>query len=253
MNTKPQLKLGKKKPSHQVKFKLSSFTDFSKLPKPPRSFGHEKFIDAKGWGMLGNDEAGDCVFAGAAHETMLWNAIAGKNIPFDTKAVISDYSKVTGYDPKDPYTDQGTDMKEAASFRRKTGIVDANGNRHKIAAYLSIDPGNLKEHYAALYLFGVIGLGIEFPESAMTQFNSGKSWRVVHGSEISGGHYVPLVARRRSLVAVTWGQLQPMTTGFFGKYNDESIVMLSESMLINRKSPEGFDYDGLINALNVLG
>jgi hypothetical protein len=32
------------------------------------------------WGMLGNDHYGDCVWAGAAHETMLWNKEAARNV-----------------------------------------------------------------------------------------------------------------------------------------------------------------------------
>jgi hypothetical protein len=247
------MKLGKKPARPEaVKFKLASFIDYSKLPKPPRSFGHEKTFDPMGWGMLGNANYGDCVWAGAAHETMLWNAECGINVPFNDYSVLQDYSAATGFNANDPNSDQGTDMKDAASYRRRTGIVDANGTRHKIAAYLSITPGDLREHYVALYLFGAVGLGIEFPASAMDQTNAGKIWRVVPRSPIEGGHYVSLVARRRSLACVTWGQIQPLTSGFLAKYNDESIVYLSESMLQARKSPEGFDYDTLLSYLNSL-
>jgi hypothetical protein len=250
---KKQLKLGKTPARNLVSFKLSQFADFSQLPKPPKRFGHETPFAPKAWGMLGNDNYGDCVFAGAAHETMLWNKECGKDVVFNESAVLSDYSAVTGFDPNDPYTDQGTDMKQAASYRRKTGIVDANGVRHKIAAYLSIDPGNIQEHYVALYLFGAVGIGILFPGSAMDQFNKGKTWSVVRGTPTPNeGHYIPLVAKRYHLECVTWGQVQPMTLGFLSKYNDESVVYLSESMLTDRKSPEGFDYDTLVKYLNQL-
>lgn len=246
-----ELKLGKKPARPEaVKFKLSSFVDFSKLPKPPAKFGHENLV--ADYQMLGNDNYGDCVFAGAAHETMIWNACAGKKVTFTDKSVLSDYSAVTGFNPADPNTDQGTDMKEAASYRRTTGILDANGNRHKIAAYLSIAPGNLLEHYVAMYLFGAIGIGIQFPSTAMDQFNKHKTWSVVKGSSIEGGHYLPLVAKRKSIQCITWGAVQGMTTGFFGKYNDESIALISEEALVGRKSPEGFDYDKLIQWLNEL-
>ena len=40
--------------------------------KPPRATGHRDFITGD-IGMLGNDQYGDCVWAGAAHETMFWN------------------------------------------------------------------------------------------------------------------------------------------------------------------------------------
>ncbi len=248
-----QLKLGKKPARPDaVKFKLSKYLNLSALPSPPKSFGHELGIIE--WGMLGNDEAGDCVPAGGGHETILWNKEAGKDVVFDTKATISDYTAMTGYDPNNKQnpnpTDQGTDMAEAASYRRKTGLIDANGNRHKVAAYLSITPGDLHEHLIAAYLFSAVGIGIQFPGSAMDQFNNNQPWKVVKGSQIEGGHYIPLVAHRKSyLEIITWGKIQPMTVSFFEKYNDESLVYLSEEMLVNQKSAEGFDYQTLINDL----
>lgn len=170
------LKLGKKPASNQVKFKLSNFIDPSVFPKVPAVFGHENSV--VDWQVLANDSVGDCVIAGGAHETMLWNASCGKKVLFDDKAVLSDYSAITGYNPADPNTDQGTDMKAAASYRRTTGLIDASGNRHKIAAYLAITPGDIKEHYIAMYLFGAIGIGILFPDYAMDQFSQGKAWSV---------------------------------------------------------------------------
>jgi hypothetical protein len=243
-------KLGKLPASNQVKFKLSSFIDPSAFPKVPKSFGHESLV--ANFEMLGNDNYGDCVWAGAAHETMIWNACAGRGISFSDKSVLSDYSAVTGFNPSDESTDQGTDMKAAASYRRTTGVIDAAGNRHKIAAYLSITPGNLQEHYIAMYLFGAVGIGILFPGYAMDQFNQNKPWSVKQRGALDGGHYIPLVAKRSNIECVTWGRIQKMTVGFFGKYNDESLCYVSEEMLTNNKSPEGFDAASLIKYLNQL-
>lgn len=246
-----ELKLGKKPARPEaVKFKLSSFVDFSKLPKPPAKFGHENLV--ADYQMLGNDKYGDCVWASAAHDTMLWNAAAGKKVEFTDKSVLSDYSAVTGFDPSKPDTDQGTDMKEAAAYRRTTGILDAHGNRHKIDAYLSITPGNLLELYAGMYLFEAVDIGILFPSSAMDQFNAGKAWSVVSKSPTEGGHCISLVAKRKYIECITWGKVQPLTTGFFSKYCDEVICYVSKEMLTNNKSPEGFDAEGLIKCLNEL-
>lgn len=227
-----------------VKLRLSSYLDKSALPKLPARFGHETLVTD--WGMLGNDQFGDCVWAGAAHETRLWGAEAGTPIAFTDKAVLSDYSAVTGFNPADPNTDHGTDMQVAASYRRKTGIVDAAGRRHKVEAYLALKPGDVTEHYYAMYLFGAVGIGIEFPSSAMNQCNAGKSWSVVSKAKIEGGHYIPLVAKRAHLECVTWGKPQAMTVGFFQKYNDESVAYVSAEALANNKSPEGFDLATLL-------
>jgi hypothetical protein len=221
------------------------------LPPHPKTFGHEKLIGARAWQMLGNGPddsvrpgfqgAGDCVFAGAAHETMMWNLEAGVDVKFTGANVIADYSAVTGYVVGDDSTDQGTDVRQALKYRQKTGIVDAAGKRHKIGAYLALEPGNPEQLYEALYLFGAVGIGIEFPESAMDQFSRGKPWSVVSRAPTDGGHYIPLVAKRTNLDCVTWGQLQALTLSFYDKYCDEAFAILSPEMLKGGKSLEGFD------------
>lgn len=243
MSTQQHLfKLGKA-PARKgaVKLRLRDYLDTSILPKPPKSFGHEDLVPGA-WNMLGNDSYGDCVWAGAAHETMLWNAEAGKQIVFSDQAVLSDYTAVTGFSQGDPNSDQGTDMQVAASYRRKTGVVDAGGTRHQVAAYLAITPGDVEEHKLALYLFGAVGIGIRFPGYAMDQFNEGKPWTRHLFYSIEGGHYIPLVARRGGrFVCVTWGREQPMTDAFFKKFNDESVAYVSLETLKDGRSLEGFN------------
>lgn len=230
-----------------VKFKLVDYAVI--LPTPPVK---ELPVNLS-WQMLGNDSVGDCVFAGAGHETMAWNNEAGQTITFTDKSVLSDYSAVTGYSPNDPNSDQGTDMQVAASYRRKTGVVDATGKRHQVAAYLAITPGDKTLLKQAIYLFGAVGIGIQFPASAMAQFNAGKPWTVVSGSPIEGGHYVPCVGYdSRYVYIVTWGKTQKMTWGFYKKYNDESLAYVSLEMLINGVSLEGFNMQQLVADLNIL-
>ena len=122
-------------------FKFSTFFNPEALPVPPLRYGHER-IGAE-WGLFANDQYGDCVFAGAAHEHMIYGH-EGSNAPpaFTDANVLSDYAAVTGFVPTDPNSDQGTDMTAAASYRRKTGIVDAAGRRHTIDAYVALRPGD---------------------------------------------------------------------------------------------------------------
>lgn len=235
-----------------VKFRLSKYLDKTVLPKPPKEFGHETLVS--NYGTLGNDQWGDCVLAGGDHETMLWNAVAKHPVKFTDKNALADYSAITGFNPNDPNSDQGTDMQVAASYRRKTGLIDASGKRHKVAAYLAITAGDVTELKTAMYLFGAVGVGIEFPASAMDQFNAGKPWSVVSRSPIEGGHYIPGCAYRGGqIVVVTWGKLQRMTEGFYKKYCDESVAYVSEEMLTSGKSPEGFDLAALLADLKALG
>lgn len=225
--------------------KLANYLDASVLPKIPAEFGHEKAIDA--YGMLGNDEVGDCVLAGAAHETMIWGKEASLSFEFDTAAVESDYTALTGYNPDDPSSDKGTDMQAAASYRRRIGVVDTAGNRHRVGAYVALTPGDPDELAAAAYIFGVVGIGIRVPAYAEDEFNAKQPWDVRHGNaSIIGGHYVPVVARRGgNFCVITWGAVQEMTVGFYRRYCDEALVYLSTEMLTAGVSPEGFNLAAL--------
>ena len=81
----------------------------------------------------------------------------------------------------------------------------------------------------------------------MTQFNAGKPWSVVAGSQIEGGHYVPVVGRRSGYVeVVTWGKTQRCTASFLKAYCDEAWAIVSPEILnATGKTPEGFDLAAL--------
>lgn len=223
-----------------VKLKLSDYVDTAAIVVPT-TYGHQKLVTDQ-WGMLGNDNYGDCVLAGGDHETMLFNKEAGKEVIFTEQNALADYSAITGFNPNDPNTDQGTDMQVAAAYRQKTGLVDSTGVRHKVGAYLAIDKRSKHEFMIAMSHFSALGIGIEFPGSAMDQFNEDKNWSVVKGATIEGGHYIPGLAYNSSYVyIVTWGKLIRATWGFIDKYCDEAVVYLSAEMLTNGVSLDGFN------------
>jgi hypothetical protein len=253
------LKLGKKKAvydSRDLQFGHYMLEAPCILPPVPSQFGHEGLVTD--WGMLGNDTAGCCVLSGGGHETMLWNAEAGRPVDISTENTLADYSAVTGYTSLNPATDRGTNVRDALKYRQQTGLLDAAGNRHKIGAYVALEPGNIDHLLQALYLFGAVGIGINFPDSAMHQFDKNQPWGVCHGAKVEGGHYIPLVAYRTAsnkphqvdLVCVTWGRLQQMTRKFYETYCDEAWAILSPEMLKDGKSLEGFDLNQLQNDLS---
>lgn len=247
----PGLKLGKKPATHDAQDLLfTKYVDTTQLPPTPAEFGHEKLFPPKGWGMLGNDEWGDCAWAGPAHETMLLSTEGGHPATFTTAGVLSDYAAGTGFDPSvgpsgDNPTDKGSNVREVLRYRRKTGIIDAAQKRHKIGAFVKLEPKNLAQVYQAMYLFQTVGIGIEFPGSAMEQFHQGKPWSVVAGAQIEGGHYVCCVAKHQDIDIVTWGALQQMTVPFFEKYCDEAWVYISTEDLQKEKDPDGFNLSQL--------
>lgn len=232
-----------------VKLKLGVYLDAAKLPEPPATFGHYGVGVGLNFGMLANDKWSDCVFAGAAHETMVWTHRVGSGQPvaFTDQCVLADYALVTGFDPADPSTDDGTDMVDAADFRRRTGVVDAAGNRHKIDSYLALKVGDADQLALATYLFGAVGIGINFPVAAIAEFDAGAPWDVGQDNKTDGGHYVPCIGRNSdgNFLIVTWGRLHAMTPAFYEEFNDESLAYVSTDPLKNNLSPEGFGLDDL--------
>ena len=224
---------------------------------PPGDIGHEGIV--ADWPMCGNGPddsvypgfqgAGDCVFAGGDHETQLWTTEGGTPAAFNGSTAISDYSAVTGYNPDVPSSDQGTDVLTALNYRRNTGLLDLAGNRrHKIGAFLAMDVSRIKagdfgELYEALYLFDTVAIGINFPDTAMNQFDTGQIWDVVSGAAIEGGHYIPLtyIYADGTMDVVTWAKLQRMTAAFLSAYCDEAYAILSPEMLKGGISIDGFD------------
>lgn len=248
-----QYKLGKLPAQRDLyKIKLVDYTTPT-LPKAPLVFGHYREVPC-GWRMMGNDRVGDCVLAGAAHEHMLWSSEAGCVATFTDANVLGVYSAITGYDSgqtrpdgSNP-TDQGTSVGDAMSYRRNTGIPDASGKIHKIAAFADIELGNLDLLATAAHLLSAVGIGVNFPSTAMDQFNRGVPWDVVPGARVEGGHYVPIVGRlaNGNFLCVTWGKLQEITPRFLLEYCDEAIAIFSTDFLVGGKSPEGLDAQTLI-------
>lgn len=232
-----------------VALKFSAIFSASRLPAPPSGrFGKPWLV--KQWGMLDNDTIGDCVLATAAHDTMLWRAEAAlPEAPFVDKlgscagTVLADYSAITGWRADDPSTDVGTDMQQAASYRRRVGILDANGVRHKTDAYVALRVGDIDQLRLAVDIFGSVDIGVRLPSSAMDQFDHAEPWHVVPDTGTDGGHCVSCVASNSAgnLLAVTWGRLQAMTDSWLHRYMDEGIASLSLERLHDKVSPRGYD------------
>ncbi len=236
-----KLGLNPSDPAVLARYSFPNYVDEAALPPLPEKIGHQNLLPVN-LGMLGNDTVGDCVIAGADHEVMMWNADANKEVVFSTSTALADYSAITGYNPDDPNSDQGTNPVDAAKYRMKTGMIDVQGNRHKIDAWVSLDPKNVNHLQEALYLFGAVGLAWALPDSAQTQFQEGKPWAVVRGATIEGGHYTPLVGWDGTYYwIITWGRLQAVKPTFVKKYLNEALAYISLESLTDGKTLDGFD------------
>ena len=185
-------KLGKLPPRHDPRtFRLAQYL-IAGLPAPPAKTNWTRSGQITQWPMMANDCIGDCVIAACGHMVEEWSTLANPPgvIPTDQQ-VIAAYSAITGYDPQDPSTDQGTNMLDALSYWRKIGIAG-----HRIVAFASINIGSRQEIMQAIALFGNAAIGLALPNTAQNQ----TVWDVPAGGAVGdgapgswGGHGVALV------------------------------------------------------------
>lgn len=247
----PTLKAGKlgklKAKSHNHSLSLSKYLT-PILPFLRTSIAWERKVT--NWSMLGNDQYGDCVEAAAANALMTETSQSGSQISPSVDQVLQDYSNITGFNPNDPNTDNGTVMVDALSYYVKSGIVG-----RKILAWASVKiDSSLWEFKQAISLFGTVLVGFNVPQSAMDQFNAGQQWIIDTSSPIIGGHCVAISEYNPTqLICNTWGALQPTSLGFFPYYADEAYVMITQDWINKMKiSPSGFNIQTLENDAKVL-
>lgn len=198
------------------------------------------------WGMLGNDNVGDCTAAGAIHATQTI-AHAGLNVDliFADSDAMTMYQAISGYVPGNEATDVGATLQDALGYWRNVGL-----RGHKIAAFAQIDITDLSLVRNCIALFGSVYCGLTIVQSAMDQVNAGKPWTLTgKSSKTLGGHCVPVSAyNSTTMKCVTWGQVQAMDLTFFQRYFDEAWVPISEDWITSgSKSPAGIDV-AMLNA-----
>ncbi len=160
------------------------------------------------WPMYGNADWGDCVFAEIGHSI----------------------NQLTFYAAGSEV--QPTDAEILGGYSDVTGF-DPNAG----------PPGK-----KAIAIFGSVSVGMNFPSSAMDQFNREQVWDVVRGARNAGGHCVLVGAYGSGRFGlVTWGSETEMTEAFWKKYVDEAWVVLDAEGL--RKAGEYFTGSASLYAL----
>jgi len=270
-------KLGKQSATVDSRdLKFSEVIDTSSLPKVPTTFkGYSKDFPAgyPGYGMLGNgpeddnsiprsdsaaiNGAGDCAWAGPGHETMILNKNAARTVPqFTSYNILQQYSAYSGYNLVTGENDNGSNVRDVLNWRQTKGLLDTSGTAHKIGIFVSLAVGNFTELRQALYFFDVVGMGINFPTSAMSQFNNGQMWKPVTGSSIEGGHYIPIVEHSvvDEWICITWARPQIMNNNFISKYCDEVWAYLTTERYstVTGDSPEHYTQFDLNKYISLL-
>ncbi len=238
----PQYQLGRQpNDPRQPRLRLDRYQVAA--PMPP--IAADWVSQIKTWPMLLNSSIGDCTAAGAGHIAQLVNWFGRQqDAPVTDNDALAMYEAISGYKPSDPSTDVGATLQDALSYWRKQGI---GGNT--IAAFAQIDPTNLPLVRDCINLFGAVYTGLQVPQSAMDQTNTGKPWTIAGPSQILGGHCVPLAAYDdKTFTAITWGQLQIVDLAFYQRYFDEVWVAVDLDWMTAAGYSPGHLDTGALNA-----
>jgi hypothetical protein len=202
------------------------------------------------WGMLANDQVGDCTAAAVYHLIQLWlsnNSIAFT--PTDAEAIAL-YSNTSSY----PNADDGAAEIDVLKYWAKTGVPTSIGT--DVVTFASLNPRDLNQLKLSIEWFGGAYLGVDLPITAQDQT---AEWDVVSTSGDGaagswGGHAVCAVAYdQQTFTVVTWGQLMKVSNAFMQAYLEEAYAVVSQDWLVDSGiSPPGLNWAGLMADMKAL-
>lgn len=233
-----QMKLGRKAIKTDSRtLRLARYIG-AELPPAPPAADWTKGITS--FGMMLNDQLGDCTIAGCGHALQVLSANSGVEITIPDCVILAAYEQWDGYDPSDPSTDQGGVELDVLKDWQKNGLAG-----HKLLAFADPAVANLEEVRQAIHLFGGVYIGISLPLTAQTQ----DVWDAVvdpgDGSAEAGswgGHCVFVCAYdANGFTCITWGAQKQMTTAFWQAYVDEAHALLGADWIGAKSAPSGFD------------
>lgn len=229
--------------------RLARYVNRAALPPAPVSVDWTKGIT--NWGMMLNDQLGDCTIAGAAHAIQVWSANLGTELTVSDADVEKAYELWDGYDPANPEaTDQGGVELDVLNKWRQNTLAG-----HGLLGYADPDVSDLEEVRMAISLFGGVYIGLNLPLTAQDQdmwdvdTNGQDQLKRAPGSW--GGHCVFVCGYdAASFTCLTWGAPKKMTVRFWVAYCDEAHALFGSDWLgANQVSPGGLDRGQLLQDL----
>lgn len=249
MTDHSRMKLGRRSVRHDARtLRLGAYL-LPQLPAPPARADWTRAQAA--WGMMLNDQLGDCTIAGCAHAVQLWSAHTGAEATLADATVEQYYEQWDGYNPADAeHTDNGGVELDVLKLWRKQGL-----DGHRLLAFADPRVTSLVEIRQSIALFGGVYIGLDLPVTAQKQ----ELWDVVSGGGADaekgswGGHCVFVGAYdENGFTCVTWGVLKTMTVAFWQAYCDEAHTLLGADWMAAKGAPSGFDQQQLLADLRAL-
>jgi len=249
---------------HRPRIKLSSYIDAATIPDSPDPCDYSQAALSVIQNVEGNDSVGDCVLAEEAHFIGVVTGNAGTLYSYTAAQTLAAYSAITGYNPADPSTDQGTDPITCLNYFCKTPYADGTA----LAGYAEVDMTNQKEVEFAISAFGNLKLWAALPDKWVNPFPSsnGFVWDVASPNPEqghcfgSGSYNSPLIVgapNAKGVQIYTWGLIGTLTWAgatslCAGASGGGAAVRITPDWLIKSsgKTPSGFAYADLISDFN---
>ena len=240
---------------------MANLAAVAALPPPPAfADWYAGVEETSQWGMLANDQLGDCVEAAIAHLIQTLTNYADKPaVPTDAE-VIAAYEQMGGYNPADPSTDEGTVMLGPGGAMEqwlKAGVV-FGGKRSRVKGYMSLHVGQKMQPVhvrQAIHYFGGVLLGISLPENVVASDAIPFIWDNASGP-VAGGHEIVAVGYQTAADGevvydcVTWGQRVRLTEAFLRAVTDEAVAVYDEDFIdAAALDPDGFDATEMLAAM----
>lgn len=211
-------KLGKLEAKIPVGLKALAEYQSSPFPVAPTSV---KVPNVSNWQMLGNDQYGDCTFAGIAHAKMATAEVLGVDEPVPTpQKVIQAYLAYTNGQ------DSGAVEADLLKYWQTNSILGS-----KLDAYAPANINDYEEIKNVIAHYGLAYIGIRVPALCQQQFQEHQPWKLSNTSadnNIIGGHCIILVGYDLEyFYGITWGQVQKIEPNWLKYYMDEAWALIT--------------------------
>lgn len=245
----PNVKLGKKAAVFDVRVPmLAAYRIPGGLPSAPAIVDWTRKITK--WGMMLNDQLGDCTCAALGHAIQDWTLNAkGQMVTLPDSDILDVYKVVGDYVPGNESTDNGAVMLDVCKYWSHNPIAG-----HVLGGFASLTPTDVNTVKEGIWLYGGIYAGVLLPKTAQSQ----TVWMRTPGPLVGdaepgswGGHAIYILGYdEHYLTCISWGQPVRMTWEWFTAYCDEAYVMLSQDWISNntqKQAPSGYDYATLLS------
>lgn len=216
-------KLGKLEAKIPVGLKALAEYQASPFPAAPAQV---KVPNISNWQMLGNDQYGDCTFAGIAHAKMSTAKVLGINetVPTAQKVVQAYLAYTNGQDG-------GAVEADLLKYWLTNKILGTT-----LSGYAPANINDYEEIKNVIAHYGLAYIGIRVPALCQQQFEQHEPWTLSHTAaddNIIGGHCIILVGYDKDYIyGITWGAVQKIEWSWLQKYMDEAWALITPEIAI---------------------